>query len=70
MSSLNVVNTRPTPHIIDEDGHLLEGFARGDVDDSQPRVRFALEQGIFAPTDTAPRPAMQPAAVDAGEENP
>lgn len=51
MAPVNVVNTRTTPYIVDEEGHLLAGGERGQVDDTNPRVQRALDAGVFLRTD-------------------
>lgn len=38
MATVNVVNTRRTPYIIDGEGHLLAGGERGTVDDTTQLV--------------------------------
>jgi hypothetical protein len=52
MSVLTVVNTRGTPYVIDDDGHILAGYERGDVDDSNDRVARALTSGVFLKVET------------------
>lgn len=64
MAIITVVNTRTTPYIVDQEGRLLEGSSRGQVDDSSDRVKRALASGIFVKVDppAAAPPAEQPPA--------
>jgi hypothetical protein len=64
MAQLTVVNTRSTPYVVDDEGHLLDGFDTGPVDDSSPRVQRALDAGVFRKVEP---PKYAPASGTSGK---
>ena len=70
MATVHVLNPRTSPVVIDEEGHLLEGGARGDVEDTQRNQHAVLIGALrvvaaLPPTTAAAAPVAAPMAGEA-----
>lgn len=65
-----VLNTGTTPFIVDDNGTIVAGGERADVDRNSDRVQWGLESGrlleVLSPASTQPAPTT--AAPPSSEE--
>lgn len=64
MAAITVLNTATTRYVVDDDGKVLAGRERGQVDDRQTRVAAGLASGRLVKVEGPKAPS---AKSDSGE---
>jgi hypothetical protein len=51
--TVTVVNTLSTPYVVDDEGHILAGWERNDVDEESQRAQHGVLTGQLRILETA-----------------